>query len=257
MTHYASVFISDVHLGTRGAQADALCAFFKQNTCDRLFLVGDIIDGWQLRRRWFFPQSHANVIRRILTAAKRGTEVTYILGNHDEAFRRFVHFDIEIGNIRMLDRCDYTSITGKRLLVIHGDFFDSLMVDKRWLMHVGDAAYTFSIWANIHFNRVRRWLGLEYWSLSNWLKQSTKQAVAYITHFEDHVSAYCKREGYDGIICGHIHVACTKDIDGVAYMNCGDWVESATALVEHADGRFELIAWSDNGQDTSILIPAK
>jgi len=249
--HYASIFISDVHLGARGCQADALCAFLKQNTCDRLFLVGDIVDGWQLSRRWWFPQSHANVIRRILTAAKRGTEVTYTTGNHDEAFRKFTQFDIEVGNIRLVDRCDYRSVDGRRLLVIHGDFFDSLMVDKRWLMHVGDVAYNAAIVLNIQFNRVRGWLGLEYWSLSNWLKQTTKQAVAFITHFETHVSAYCKREGYDGIICGHIHTAVIKQIDGVAYMNCGDWVESATALVEHDDGRFEIIEFRLDGTNTS------
>ncbi len=249
--HYASIFISDVHLGARGCQADALCAFLKQNTCDRLFLVGDIVDGWQLSRRWWFPQSHANVIRRILTAAKRGTEVTYLTGNHDEAFRKFTQFDIEVGNIRLVDRCDYTSVSGQRLLVIHGDFFDSLMVDKRWLMHVGDVAYNAAIVINIHFNRVRGWFGLEYWSLSNWLKQTTKQAVSFITHFETHVSAYCKREGYDGIVCGHIHTAVIKQIDGVEYMNCGDWVESATALVEHEDGRFEIIEFRLDGTNTS------
>jgi UDP-2,3-diacylglucosamine pyrophosphatase LpxH len=250
MTHYASIFISDIHLGARGSQADALCAFLKCNTCENLFLVGDIVDGWQLSRRWWFPQSHANVIRRILTAAKRGTAVVYITGNHDEAFRKFTQFDIQLGNIQLLDSYSYTSVCGKRLLVIHGDQFDSLMYNNKWLMHAGDVAYTFSIWVNIHFNRVRRWLGMEYWSLSNWLKQTTKQAVAFINNFEERTSAYCKSHQYDGIICGHIHVAAIKQIDGIDYMNCGDWVESATALVEHIDGTFEIVEFKLDGPNT-------
>jgi UDP-2,3-diacylglucosamine pyrophosphatase LpxH len=250
--HYKSIFISDIHLGSRGCQADALCSFLKSNTCENLYLVGDVIDGWQLKKRWFFPQSHANVIRRILTAAKRCTKVYYVLGNHDEAFRKFLQFDIEIGNIKVLDRIDYEATNGKRYLVIHGDFFDSLMVDKKWLMHIGDFAYNFMIWVNTHFNKVRNLFGLEYWSLSKWLKQNTKEALNFITNFEDHVSEYCKNEGYDGIICGHIHVAKIKTIDDIEYMNCGDWVESGTALLEHEDGRFEVIEYryTKNEKDT-------
>lgn len=238
--HYKSVFISDVHLGTKGTQADALCSFFKEHTCDNFFLVGDMIDGWRLRKKWYFPQSHANVIRRILTAAKRGTKVYYILGNHDEVFRKFLQYDIEIGNIRMLDRYSYNAVNGKRYLVIHGDFFDSLMVDKKWLMHIGDNIYNFMIWFNTHLNTVRKFLRFPYWSLSRWLKDNTKQAVRYIQNYERHVADYCKKEGYDGIICGHIHHAEMKMIDGVEYMNDGDWVESGTALLEHEDGRFEV-----------------
>lgn len=241
MAHYKSIFISDVHLGSKGCQADKLCLFLKENTCENLFLVGDIIDGWQLKKRWYFPQSHANVIRRILTAAKRGTTVYYLLGNHDEAFRKFLQFDIEIGNIIMIDRFDYEAINGKKYLVIHGDFFDALMVDKKWLMHVGDSAYNFMIWFNTHFNKIRAMFGLEYWSLSKWLKQNTKEALNFIHKFEDHVSDYCKSENYDGIICGHIHHAEMKIINEIEYMNDGDFVESGTALVEHMDGTFELI----------------
>lgn len=239
--HYKSIFISDIHLGARGCQADALCSFLKANTCDNLFLVGDIIDGWQLKKRWFFPQSHANVIRRILTASKRGTSVYYILGNHDEVGRKFLQYDISFGNIKVLDRYSYDAVNGKRYLIIHGDFFDALMVDKKWLMHIGDNLYNIMIWLNTHFNVVRRFLGMEYWSLSKWLKQSTKQALNFINNFEDHVSQFCKDSGYDGIICGHIHTAEIKNINGVEYMNDGDWVESGTALVEHMDGTFELL----------------
>jgi UDP-2,3-diacylglucosamine pyrophosphatase LpxH len=251
--HYKSIFISDIHLGSRGCQADSLCSFLKTNTCENLFLVGDVIDGWQLRKRWFFPQSHANVIRRILTAAKRGTKVYYILGNHDEAFRKFLQFDIEIGNIQLLDRIDYKAINEKRYLIIHGDFFDSLMLDNKWLMHLGDIAYNFMIWVNIHFNKVRNMLGMEYWSLSKWLKQNTKEALNFINNFEVKLSEYCIEEKYDGIICGQIHVSAIKDINGIEYMNCGDWVESGTALLEHTDGSFEVIEYrmEEHEQDTT------
>jgi UDP-2,3-diacylglucosamine pyrophosphatase LpxH len=184
------------------------------------------------------------VIRRILTAAKRGTTVYYILGNHDEAFRKFLQFDIEVGNVKLLDRLDYTALNGKTYLVIHGDFFDALMVDKKWLMHIGDTLYDLMIWFNTHFNWIRLLLGLRYWSLSKWLKDNTKQAVNFINKYEDHVSSYCKSHGYNGIICGHIHHAEIKNINGVEYMNDGDWVESGTALLEHTDGTFEIY-WHD------------
>lgn len=244
--HYKSIFISDFHLGTRGCQAAALCAFLKEHTCDNLFLVGDVIDGWRLKKKWYFPQSHVNVIRRILTASKRGTDVYYILGNHDEAFRKFLHFDIEIGNIKLLDRCDYTAVNGKSYLVIHGDFFDALMVDKKWLMHIGDTLYNLMIWVNTHFNRVRLLFGLPYWSLSKWLKDNTKQAVNFINKYEDHVAEYCHSNSYDGVICGHIHKAEIKQIGSVEYMNSGDWVESATALLEHTDGTWEIYHHAQN-----------
>lgn len=240
MAHYKSIFISDLHLGTRGCQAEELCAFLKSHTCDNLFLVGDIVDGWRLKKRWYFPQSHANVIRRILTAAKRGTNVYYVLGNHDEALRKFLHYDIDIGRVKILNRYDYVAVNGKRYLVIHGDFFDKLMVDKKWIMHLGDTVYDILVWVNIHFNRARMLFGMKYWSLSKWLKENTKQALNFIHKYEDHVAKYCKSKGYDGIICGHIHHAEIKNIDGIEYMNDGDWCESATALLEHEDGTWEL-----------------
>ena len=244
--NYKSIFISDVHLGTRGCQADALCVFLKTYTSENLYLVGDILDGWRLKRRWYFPQSHANVIRRILTAAKRGTNVEYILGNHDEAGRKFLNFDISFGNIKISNRQDYIGVDGKRYLVIHGDFFDVLMHDKKWLMHIGDTLYDTMIWVNIQFNKVRNLFGMEYWSLSKYLKQNTKQALNFINRYEEHLANYCKENNYDGIICGHIHQAEIREINGVVYMNDGDWVESGTALVEHLDGRWEIIQYVEN-----------
>ena len=244
--HYKSIFISDVHLGTRGCQADALCSFLKSHTCDNLFLVGDIIDGWRMRKRWFFPQEHANVIRRILTASKRGTDVYYILGNHDEMLRQFLKFDISFGDIKILNRMDYHAVNGKRYLVIHGDFFDVLMRNKKWLMHLGDSLYDAMIWINLQFNFIRGIFGLRYWSLSKWLKHNVKQAVKFVNRYEDYVAAYCKSKKYDGIICGHIHFAEQKTIDRVEYLNSGDWVESSTAILEHTNGKFEIYYHEEN-----------
>ena len=247
MTHYKSIFISDIHLGTRGCQADALCDFLKNNTCDNLFLVGDIIDGWRMKKRWYWPQSHTNVIRRILTAAKRGTKVYYILGNHDEAGRSFLKYDITFGRIKVLNRYDYVGVDGKRYLVTHGDAFDNLMAkDKKWIMHIGDNLYDFFIWFNRHYNTVRGVLGMKYWSLSKWLKDNAKYAVKFINRFEEYIAAYCEAKGYDGVICGHIHKAEIKPIGRVVYMNDGDWVESATALLEHTDGKWEIYYHEEN-----------
>jgi len=244
---YKSIFISDIHLGTRGCQAEALCEFLKNNTCENLFLVGDILDGWRLRKKWYFPQSHANVIRRILTAAKRGTNVYYILGNHDEALRSFLRYDLSFGDIKILNHYDYIGVDSKKYLITHGDAFDNLMTkDKKWIMHMGDNLYDFFIWFNRHFNGIRRLLGLKYWSLSKWLKDNAKHAVRFINRFEEYISAYCEAKGYDGVICGHIHKAEIKTIGNIVYMNDGDWVESATALLEHTDGTWEIYYHAEN-----------
>lgn len=244
---YKSIFISDIHLGTRGCQAEALCEFLKNNTCENLFLVGDILDGWRLRKKWYFPQSHANVIRRILTAAKRGTNVYYILGNHDEALRSFLRYDLSFGDIKILNHYDYIGVDSKKYLITHGDAFDNLMTkDKKWIMHIGDNLYDFFIWFNRHFNGIRRLLGLKYWSLSKWLKDNAKHAVRFINRFEEYISAYCEAKGYNGVICGHIHKAEIKTIGNIVYMNDGDWVESATALLEHTDGTWEIYYHAEN-----------
>jgi len=235
------IAISDVHLGMRASQADALCTFLKANTCDDLYLVGDIIDGWRLQRRWYFPQSHVNVLRRIFTAAKRGTRVHYVLGNHDEFLRPYLRYNIHLGGIKLVNQCEHTLATGKKFLVIHGDFFDPIMHNTRWLMILGDAAYNALIWFNLQLNWIRKKLGLPQWSLSNYLKQTAKQAVNFISNYEQQLANYCKQNGYDGIICGHIHSAAIKEFQDITYVNTGDFVESATAVVEHSDGTLELI----------------
>lgn len=244
---YKTVFISDVHLGTHGCQAEALVDFLKEYTCDSLYLVGDIIDGWRLQKRIYWPQSHSDVIRRILTVARNGNRVYYILGNHDEALRKWLNFDLRFGRVRVLNRQDHIAVNGKRYLVVHGDMFDGLMQkDWKWLMHVGDVAYNLLIWLNIKFNTVRGWFGMDYWSLSKYLKSKTKEAVSFVDGFEEKLAAYADQKGYAGVICGHIHSAAIKNINGIEYLNTGDWVESCTAIVETHDGQFKLIDWSKN-----------
>ena len=247
--HCKSIFISDIHLGTKGCQADSLCNFLKAHTCDNLFLVGDVVDGWRLRKRWYFPQSHANVIRRILTSAKRGTKVYYLLGNHDEGLRPFLRFNIDIGRIKILNKHTYTALNGKKYLIVHGDMFDVLMrKNRKWIMHIGDTLYDLMISFNTYFNKVRKLFGYPYWSLSKWLKSNTKEAVKFINRYEDYVAQYCKDKGYDGIVCGHIHHAEIKTINSIEYMNDGDWVESPTALLEHVNGEWEIYR---HGTDTN------
>ena len=240
MTHHRSIFISDIHLGTRGCQAEAVTEFLKLNTCDNLYLVGDIVDGWRLNKRWYWPQSHSNVIRRILTHAKRDTKVYYLIGNHDEVLRTFLHFDLSLGRIKIKDDHVHITADGKRYLVIHGDRFDDLMIKNKWMMLVGDNLYQFMIWLNLKMNGIRRLIGLRYWSLSKYLKARTKQAVNFIHGFEDQASQYCERHGYDGLICGHIHTAEIKWLNQIHYINTGDWVESLTYVTEDDQGNFEL-----------------
>lgn len=241
---YKSIFISDVHLGTKDCKADLLNNFLKHNSCEQLYLVGDIIDGWKVQQnklRW--KQSHTNVVRRVLTIAKEGTKVTYVTGNHDEFLRPMVPFGLNLGNMNVCNHCEYRGLDGNLYLIIHGDMFDGITKVAPWLSFLGDKAYDFVLDLNTKYNRMRHWLGFGYWSLSKFLKLQIKRAVSYIFQFEKNLSDYCKRKGYDGVICGHIHTAEIKTIDGIVYMNDGDWVESCTALVEHFDGRWEIIQW--------------
>jgi UDP-2,3-diacylglucosamine pyrophosphatase LpxH len=237
-----AIWISDVHLGTRGAHAEALAAFLKQYECDELYLVGDIIDGWRLRARLFWPQTHTDVIRRILTKARRGTRVQLVTGNHDEFLRRYSH--LVLGNITLCDQAEHVTADGRRLMIVHGDQYDSVVQCQKWLAFLGDKGYTLLLWANRWFNRFRATFGYGYWSLSAHVKQRVKGAVSYISRFEDAVAWDCRRHGFDGVVCGHIHHAEIRELDGATYYNCGDWVESCTALVELDDGRIELRYWA-------------
>jgi UDP-2,3-diacylglucosamine pyrophosphatase LpxH len=239
--HYRAIWISDIHLGTRGCKAEFLLDFLRATDSDRLYLVGDIIDGWQLRKSWYWAQTHNDVIQKVLRKARKGTEVCYAPGNHDEMLRSFE--EVRLGNIQIADRFIHDMKDGRRLLVLHGDQFDSIVRYARWLAHLGDTAYNVTLAANHYVNVARRRLGYPYWSLSAYLKHRVKNAVEYIDRFADAVVDEAREEGVDGVVCGHIHCAEIRDIGGVLYCNDGDWVESCTALVEHLDGRLEIIQW--------------
>jgi len=240
-THYRALFISDLHLGTRGCKADLLAAFLSRVSCDKLYLVGDIVDGWRLRKSWFWDRHHDDVLRRILKMARNGTDIIYIPGNHDEMLREWLPMQLEIAGIRLLPRAEHVTLTGKRFLIIHGDEFDSVVRYAPFLAILGDQAYTFALSINRWFNIARRRLGMPYRSLSAWLKRQVKGAVKAIDRFEHAATDEARRLGMDGVICGHIHHPIIRDIDGVLYMNDGDWVESCSALVEHTDGSMQLL----------------
>jgi UDP-2,3-diacylglucosamine pyrophosphatase LpxH len=239
---YRAIFISDIHLGTRGCQADMLLHFLKHTESEYLYLVGDIIDGWRLRRSWYWQQSHNDVIQKVLRKARKGTKVIYIPGNHDEMARAYV--DLHFGGVAVLMEAVHTNADGRRFLVLHGDHFDGIVKYAKWLAHLGDWAYNVALTLNIWFNWVRNHLGYPYWSLSAYLKHRVKNAVEYISSYEVAVADEARRRHADGVICGHIHHAEIRTIDGIEYCNDGDWVESCTALVEHADGRLEIIHWA-------------
>jgi UDP-2,3-diacylglucosamine pyrophosphatase LpxH len=243
--YYKSIFISDVHLGTRDCKATELLDFLKHNTCDNLYLVGDIIDGWKIHQnRWCWNQEHTNVVRKILGFSRNNVRVVYIAGNHDEFLRTFMPYDFTLGNIELHNQIIHEGVDGKRYLVVHGDMFDGINRIVPWLSFLGDRAYDFILRLNSRFNWVRRKFGFGYWSLSKYLKHRVKQAMAFMFAFEVNITDYCKKRKLDGVICGHIHHAEIKQIDGITYMNDGDWVESMTALVEHTNGTWELITWA-------------
>jgi UDP-2,3-diacylglucosamine pyrophosphatase LpxH len=240
-TYYRSVWISDTHLCSRDCRADTLLSFLKHTKCEYLYIVGDFIDVWQLKRRWFWLQEFNNVIHRVLSKARKGAKVVYIPGNHDEAFRDFC--GMQFGGVRIERDCVHTTADGRRFLVLHGDEFDCVVQNNKWLAIVGSAAYDYLIYANRMLNYLRRRMGMPYWSLAHYVKTRVKNAVSYIGAFEDAVVHAARKEKVDGVICGHIHQPAMKDIQGLQYCNTGDWVESCTALVEHTDGRLELIHW--------------
>jgi len=239
---YRAVWISDLHLGTPGCQAEALLDFLKHVECEHLFLVGDIIDGWQLRRSWYWPQAHNDVVQKLLRKARKGTRVIFIPGNHDEFARRYVGHNF--GGIDVAEEWIHETADGRKLWVMHGDLFDGVIQCAKWLAHVGDTLYEFTLKLNRYLNTMRARLGLPYWSLSKYLKLKVKRAVSYVGDFENAVAREARRRGVNGVVCGHIHHAEMRDIDGILYANDGDWVESLTALVEHADGRLEILDWS-------------
>lgn len=238
---YRAIFISDLHLGTPGCQAQELLAFLKAHPSDYLYLVGDIVDGWQLRRRWYWPQAHNDVVQKLLRRARKGCRIIYVPGNHDEFARGFIGH--QFGGIEVVEDAVHVTADERRLWVTHGDYFDGVIQCAKWLAYVGDNLYEFTLKLNRYLNHLRAKFGLPYWSLSAYLKLKVKKAVNFISDFEVAVANEARRLGHQGVVCGHIHHAEMREIDGILYCNDGDWVESRTALVEHHDGRLEVLHW--------------
>jgi UDP-2,3-diacylglucosamine pyrophosphatase LpxH len=245
-TKYKTLFVSDIHLGTKASQTTQFLEFLKTIDCDKIYLVGDIIDGWSMSRTKYWSQQHNDTIQKLLRQARKGTEIVYIPGNHDEFLRHFCDKSFRFGNIRLVDDDIHITSSGKKYLIIHGDQFDTIIRNAKWVTKLGSWAYEMSINLNIAVNFIRKIFGLPFWSLSSWVKYKVKKAVNFIGAYEETLSNYAKYRGVDGVICGHIHHPNITMINGVEYLNCGDWVESCSAIVETLDGNFELIKWKQS-----------
>lgn len=250
MTTYRTIFISDVHLGTRACQAEMLIEFLCDHEAETIYLVGDIVDFWRIKRGAIWPQAHNNVLQKLLSKARNGSRIIYIPGNHDEGLRDYC--GTRFGGIEIERDAVHETGDGRRYLVIHGDEFDVVVRYARWLAFLGDRGYQLALWTNWPLNFIRRRLGLGYWSLSAYLKNRVKSAVNFIGDFERSLSEEAQRRNVEGVICGHIHHAASKMIGDVHYVNTGDWVESCTAVAEKQDGSFELIRWLDVQQSKQV-----
>ncbi len=242
MPQVRTLFLSDIHLGTRACQAERLLDFLREHPAETLYLIGDIVDFWAMKRGTHWNAAQNTVVQKVLRRARHGERVVLIPGNHDEALRDYA--GSAFGDIRIAEEAVHTTADGRRLLLMHGDAFDGVTRHHRWVARLGDVAYNLLVRANRGISWLRRKLGLAgYWSLAGYAKRRVKRALEFIFDFEENAVRHAAARGLDGIVCGHIHCATIKDIDGIAYLNCGDWVDSCTAIVEHADGRLELVAW--------------
>lgn len=249
MKHFfRSVWISDVHLGTREAHTELLYDFLDSIRCDYLYLVGDIIDVWAMRKRWFWPVQYNELLHKLLKRSRKGAKVSYIPGNHDEFFREMVGY--QFGDVEIVSHAYHETADGRRFLIRHGDEFDAVVRYHKWLAKLGDWAYGYLIILNRWLNAFRRRLQLPYWSLSGAVKRRVKHAVSYVTEFEDVLAREARKRKVDGVICGHIHEPTLREIDGILYCNCGDWIDHCSALVEHVDGRLEVIRWRSYRRQT-------
>lgn len=251
MKHYRAIWISDVHLGTPGCQAKFLLDFLKHNESDTLYLVGDIIDGWRLKKSIYWPQSHNDVVQKILRKARKGTEVVYVPGNHDESIRQFL--GLSFGEIKVVPEAIHTTADGRKLWITHGDLFDGVMQYAKWLAYVGDNLYSLILYFNRYLNLLRVRMGMQYWSLSQYLKHQVKNAVSYIADFEMIMAREARLRGCQGVVCGHIHKAEIRMIDNLLYCNDGDWVESLTALVETHEGELKIVHWPRILDDKPVI----
>jgi UDP-2,3-diacylglucosamine pyrophosphatase LpxH len=250
---YRTIFMSDLHLGSRGCQAELMLDFLRNNEADTYYLVGDIIDGWRLRGGWYWPQAHNDVVQKLLRKVRRGAHMIFVPGNHDEFARQF--FGLSFGGIEIRRNALHVTADGRRFWVTHGDEFDVVVRHAKWLAFFGDWAYDAAIFVNTYFNRLRRALGFGYWSFSAWAKLKVKNAVKFIGAFERELATEAKKRGADGVICGHIHHAAIREIDGVTYVNTGDFVESCSIVVEGDDGALQIVYWSKmapRGQEIEI-----
>jgi UDP-2,3-diacylglucosamine pyrophosphatase LpxH len=242
MQKVRAIFISDVHLGTRGCQADRLLDFLRHYECDYLYLVGDIVDFWAMKRSIHWSSAQNTVVQKVLRRARKGCQVIFVPGNHDEALREYS--GIAFGDIQLINEVEHTTADGRRFMILHGDEFDQVTRYHKWVAVLGDVSYNTLVWINTYLSRVRRRLGRPgYWSLAGYAKRKVKSAVSFIFDFEESVVHAVRERGVDGVICGHIHAAAIKDIGGVTYINCGDWVDSCTGIIEHMDGQLELVEW--------------
>jgi len=252
LKHCRTIFISDVHLGTKGCKAELLNSFLKAHRCENLFLVGDIIDGWRISStKWYWPSAHNRVVRQILRKSeKEKTNVFYVVGNHDEFLREYIaEHNFEMGNIKVVNEFRHETAKGENLWVIHGDAYDGITRHHRWVALAGDAGYNFLLWSNRWVNGIRRAFNLPYWSLSKAIKHKVKKAVSYIFEYENTVARETAKRKLDGVVCGHIHHAEMKTINGIRYYNCGDWVESCTAIVEDMAGNLDIVTWTGSDVD--------
>ena len=255
MQKVRAIFVSDIHLGTRGCKAEQLLEFLRHYESDYLYLVGDIVDFWAMKRSIHWSPAQNTVIQKVLRRARKGCRVIFVPGNHDEALREYS--GIAFGDIELINEIEHTTADGRRFVLLHGDEFDQVTRYHKWVAVIGDIAYNLLVWLNTYLSRVRRRMGRPgYWSLAGYAKRKVKSAISFIFDFEESVIHAVRERGVDGVICGHIHWASIKDIDGLTYINCGDWVDSCTGIVEHTDGRLELIEWLGHQEAIPAALPA-
>ena len=250
---FRALFVSDLHLGTKGCQAELFLDFLRHHEADTIYLVGDIVDGWRLRQSWYWPETHNTIVQKLLRQARKGTRIIFIPGNHDDFARDYA--GMVFGGVEIALEAEHVTADGRRFLVIHGDEFDIVVRHARWLAFLGDWAYVTALFTNTHFNRIRRRLGLPYWSFSAWAKLRVKNAVNFIGSFEDAIAERAVKHGYDGVICGHIHHAIIRPARGLTYVNTGDFVESCTAVVETHEGMLQLVHWHSPGPAENAIVP--
>jgi UDP-2,3-diacylglucosamine pyrophosphatase LpxH len=247
---YRALFVSDLHLGTKSCQAESFLDFLRCHDASRIYLIGDIVDFWRIRRGIYWPQSHNDVLQKLLRKARKGTSLMLIPGNHDEVMRDYC--GMRFGGIAIERNTIHVGADGRRYLIMHGDEFDVVVRCAKWLALFGDWSYALALWANMHLNVARRWLGMPYWSLAAYLKQRVKRAVNYIGEFETALAQEAHRHNAQGVICGHIHHAAMRPVGDIIYINTGDWVESCTAVAETVDGTFEIIRWASPSHALSV-----